>query len=75
MLLGDFSIICFEFLGDFWRKSQKYAKKKENGNLGKTGPFAAAKGTLAAAKLKGQKGLPSGSPRRSPATSKRSHCS
>ena len=23
MPLGEFSIICFEFLGDFWRKSQK----------------------------------------------------
>ena len=28
MPLGEFSIICFEFLGDFWRKSQKRAKKE-----------------------------------------------
>ena len=32
MPLGEFSIICFEFLGDFWRKSQKGAKKE---NMGK----------------------------------------
>ena len=28
MPLGEFSIICFEFLGDFWRKSQKGEKKR-----------------------------------------------
>ena len=28
MPLGEFSIICFEFLGDFWRKMQKGAKKE-----------------------------------------------
>ena len=25
---GEFSIICFRFLSDFWRKSQKGAKRK-----------------------------------------------
>ena len=28
MPLGDFSINCFGFLSDFWRKSQKGAKRK-----------------------------------------------
>ena len=67
---------------DFFEKNRK---KKENGNLGKMGPFAVAKGTLAAAKSfaaskgcliaaksKDQKGLPSGSPRHSPTTPRRS---
>ena len=31
MPLGDFSLICFEFLGDIWRKSQKGAKKGKTG--------------------------------------------
>ena len=45
MPLGEFSIICFGSLSDFWRKSQKGAKRKTGQ---KTGPFAAVKGTLAA---------------------------
>ena len=64
----------------------KNRKKKENGNLGKTGPFTVAKGTLAVVKsFATAKGclkvtrpraknppLPLGSPRRSPATPRRS---
>ena len=55
MPLGEFSIICFEFLRIFLRK---IAKKKENGNLGKTCPFAAAKGCLAAARPRAKKATP-----------------
>ena len=35
MPLGEFSIFCFEFLSDFWRKLQKKKKKK----IGKSGMF------------------------------------
>ena len=31
MPLGEFSIIFFDFLGDFWRKSKKEAKKEKLG--------------------------------------------
>ena len=34
MSFGEFSIFCFEFLSDFWRKSQK---KKETGKFGMFG--------------------------------------
>ena len=37
MPLGAFSIICFEFLSDFWRKLQKKKKKKKE--TGKFGMF------------------------------------
>ena len=47
MPLGEFSIIFFEFLGDFWRKSQKLAMKEK---LGKKiiiiGPLRNSKGHL-----------------------------
>ena len=43
MPLGEFSIICFEFLGDFWRKLQKGAKKE---NLAKIGPLRRSEGHL-----------------------------
>ena len=44
----EFSIICFEFLGDFWRKSQKEAKKEKLGknratSLRRRGCFTAAR--------------------------------
>ena len=75
-VFGSESQVLVWVFEDFFEKN---LKKKENGNLGKTGPFAAATGTLAAAKgclaaakSKGQKGLPSGSPRRSPAMPRRS---
>ena len=45
MLLGMFPMICFEFL----RILEKNRKKRKPENLGKHGPFATAKGTLAAA--------------------------
>ena len=46
MYLGVIPIFWFEFLSDFWRKSQKGAKKENWANRA----FAAAKGTFAAAK-------------------------
>ena len=77
MPLGEFSINCFGFLSDFWRKLQKGAKKK----LGKNGPLRhseghprrgvalrRSKGCLATTRPKGQKGHPS-------ATPQRRHCS
>ena len=57
MPLGEFSIFCFEFLSDFWRKSQNERGKK----LGKNRAFAAEKaasrdeGCLAAAKATSQR--------------------
>ena len=77
MHLGEFSIICFEFLGDFWRKSQK-EKRRKNWAKKKSGHFVAAKGCLTA---EGPEKAPSGSPRRSlamprrSASSQRRHCS
>ena len=47
MPLGEFSIICFRFLSDFWRKSQKKKKKLEN--LACSGSFVVAKSTHAVA--------------------------
>ena len=38
MPLGELSIIGFEFLGDFWRKSQKGEKKEKLGKK-KIGPL------------------------------------
>ena len=77
MPLGDFSIICFRFLSDFWRKSQKRAKRK----TGQNGPLCCneghpcrgvslrrSEGCLATVRPKGQKGHPS-------ATLQRRHCS
>ena len=46
MPLGEFSIICFRFLSDFWRKSQKNEKLE---NLACSGSFASAKSTHVAA--------------------------
>ena len=43
MHLGEFSIICFEFLGDFWRKSQK-EKRRKNWAKKKSGHFVSVKG-------------------------------
>ena len=77
MSFGVIPIFWLEIL----RVLEKKAKKRNQENLAFTGPFAAAKGTLAVAKCfaiekgflvvarpKGQKRPPSGSPRRS-------HCS
>ena len=63
MPLGELSMICFEFLGEFGRKSQNEQGEK----LGKNWAFTAAKGTFAAAKAasprlgQGPKSPPSGS--------------
>ena len=71
MHLGEFSIICFEFLGDFWRKSQK-EKRRKNWAKKKIGPLRRSEGPEKA---------PSGSPRRNLATPRQSaspqrrHCS
>ena len=46
MFLGVIPIFWFEFLSDFWRKSQKEAKKENCANR----TFAVAKGTFAVAK-------------------------
>ena len=46
MSLGVILIFWFEFLSDFWRKSQKGVKKENWANR----DFAAAKGTFVAAK-------------------------
>ena len=46
MFLGVIPIFWFEFLSEFWRKSQKGAKKENCANR----TFAVAKGTFAAAK-------------------------
>ena len=46
-VFGSESHVLVWVFEDFFEKNRK---KKENGNLGKTGPFAAVKGTLAAAK-------------------------
>ena len=39
MHLGGFSVICFGFLNDFWKKSLKIAKRKTGQ---KSGPFVVA---------------------------------
>ena len=57
MPLGEFSIICFEFWGDFWRKSQKGAKEKL-GKKNKIGPLRHSEGCLAAARLRAKKATP-----------------
>ena len=60
MLLGDFSIICFEFLGDFWRKSQKYAKKKGKWKSGQNGPLRRSEGHPCRSEAEGPKRPPLG---------------
>ena len=78
MPLGEFSIICFEFLDDFWRKSQKGEKKEKLGKKKKSGHFAAVKGCLT---TEGPEKAPLGFLRYSLATPRRSasplkrHCS
>ena len=66
-VFGSESHVLVWVFEDFFEKNRK---KKENGNLGKAGPFVVAKGCLATTKPKEKKGLPSGSPRHSPSTSR-----
>ena len=40
MPLGEFSIICFGFLSDFWRK----LKKEEKWEFGQNGPLRRSEG-------------------------------
>ena len=60
MSLGVIPIFWFEFLDDFWRKITNRGKQEKLG----TGPFAAAntfaaaKGGLAAARLRAKKATP-----------------
>ena len=51
---------------------EKNHKKKENGNLGKTGPFAAVKGCLTVVRSRAKNPPLSGSLRCSPVTPRRS---
>ena len=63
MPLGEFSIICYGFLSDFWRKTQKGSKgkigqksglRRSKGNLCRGEVLRHNKGCLAAARPKGQ---------------------
>ena len=50
MPLGEFSIICFEFLSDFWRKSQN----EQGGKTRQKSGLCRNEGYLATARPKGQ---------------------
>ena len=73
MPLGEFSTICYEFLSDFWRKSQNEQGGKKNGQkLGlrrSEGHLRRSEGCLATAKPRAKK------LQRSCATPRRRHCS
>ena len=63
MPLGEFSIICFEFLGFL----VKNCKKEQREKLGKNGPLHRNEGLPRRGEAEGPEKAPSCSPRRSPA--------